>query len=308
MTVGPGSLVVAAGTTTLVGGAGFDVGHWTVLGSTARMILDEALIYNGVFSAGSGAIVTISSGPLLLTGTVNFSGAKMTGTQRVKLSGATSASNLAIGGTGGFTNKGVLTESGVVKLGDGLGNTTQIYNAAPATWDIVNDVGITLGASPNSSILSLGLFEKTAGAGVSVIAPTFANSGHVMVSSGTLDFQNVVSGAGADTIAGAATLEFDSAVLNGQTISFVGSGGVLDLGLPTSFGGAIQGFDTVGSNDALALLGSWSIVGYAQNGSSQGVLTLYNGAQATALTFDGNYTQAQFAATTGSGHTTITIT
>jgi len=308
ITVGMGTLAVNAGMTTLAAGAEFDVAHWTVLGSTAMMTLDEQMFYGGVFNAGSGATVTVSVGRLVLSGTSFFSGATLNGTQRVRDKGVTSVSGLDIGGTGGFTNKGVLTQTGAVVLGDEVGNTAQIYNAAPATWDITDDAGIALGASTASSIQSLGVFEKTSGSGVSIIAPAFQNFGSVVVSSGDLDFQGAFSSAGAQTIEGAATLEFDAALGNGVTISFTGNGGTLDLGAPAASSVVLEGFDSVGSNDAVELLGSWSIADYAQISASQGVLTLSTGAQAATLTFDGAYNPSLFAAATNSGHTTITYT
>jgi hypothetical protein len=302
ITAGLGTLQVLAGRTTIAANAEFTVSHWSVLGASARVTIGETLIYQGVFTAGTGAVVTVSSGPLVLRGTAVFANATITGTKRVRDWATTTVAGLTLGDAGGFANKAVLTESGAVVLA-GAG---ELVNSAGASWNIINDSGIALGASSSSPIVNSGLFEKTGGTGVSLIAPTFFNSGHVSVSSGALDFHGAVSGSGVDTISGSATLEFDASVASGQTIAFQGGGGVLDLGSPTSFSGAISGFDTTGANDAVELLGSWTISGFTQQNASQGELTLSSGARTATLAFEGNYNPALFAVAASAGHSTIT--
>jgi hypothetical protein len=299
-------MLVVTGATTIGADAGFSVAHWSILGSTARVSIDETLFYGGGFTAGSGAVLDLSAGPLVLTGTSTFSGARMIGNEKLKTEGATTVSGLIVAGVGSFVNLGTLTQSGAVVLGNVLSEPTKLVNAAAATWDIVNDSGIALGASQPWPFANSGLFEKTAGSGVSAIAPAFDNGDEVLVSSGTLDFRGDVSGTGAAEIIGAATLEFDSGVTNGQTIDFAGAGGVLDLGSPTSFSGALKGFDTTGSNDAVELLGSWSIGSYTQNSSSMGTLVVDDGSRSALLTFDGIYNPSLFHTAVGTGKTTIT--
>jgi hypothetical protein len=67
---------------------------------------------------------------------------------------------------------------------------------------------------------------------VSAIAPAVTNTGTIEVTAATLDLQGAVAGKGTDEISGASTLEFDSTVAAGQTLSFTGSGGTLDLTAP----------------------------------------------------------------------------
>jgi hypothetical protein len=126
------------------------------------------------------------------------------------------------------------------------------------------------------------------------------------VTSGVLDLKGAVTGAGSDTISGAATLKFGSTVADTQTIDFTGSGGTLDLGSPTGFSGVISGFDTFGSNDSVELLGNWKITGYTQATSTEGTLTLKKGTESASLVFDGAYTKSQFDPVFSSGITTIT--
>jgi len=306
-TKGAGTLAITAGATTIASTAKFTVGAWSIEGATASATLGEALTYAGAFSAGSGAVITLSVGALTLTGTAVFTGATTAGSQALIDKAKTMVSGLTIGDAGGFTNLGSLTELwGNVTLGDAQGDATLLTNAATGIWNIADDGGIALGKSTTSSISNLGLFEKT-GAGVSAVAPAFANGGNVLVSAGALDFQAAVTGAGSDTIFSAAMLEFDSTVASTQTIDFIGAGGVLDLGSPTGFAGALSGFDTVGSNDSVELLGSWSITGFSTT-SIQSTLILSSGAKTESLVFDGSYSKSGFHPLVGSGHTTITYT
>jgi len=305
VTRGAGTLALTGGVTTIASGAALSVEYWTT--TATAVTLEEALTYSGAFAAGAGAIVYGSAGSLTLTGVASFTGATTAGGNALIDDATTIVRGLTIAGRAGFINEGSVTESvASVTLGDALGHMVLLVNEATAIWDIADDSGVALGRSPDSAIVNFGLFKKTDGSGVSVIAPDIDNENRVRVSQGTLDFAGSVTGAGVDTIVGVATLEFDSCVASAQTIDFTGTAGRLDLGSPKMFCGALSGFDTVGSYDAVELLGSWSISGYTQNGAAQGALTLSDGTQTANLTFDGAYSKTLFHAAVGSGHTTIT--
>ena len=123
------------------------------------------------------------------------------------------------------------------------------------------------------------------------------NTGTIEVTAATLDVQGAVTGKGSDEISGASTLEFDSTVAAGQTVSFTGSGGTLDLGAPQGFAGEISGFDTVGANDTIEVAGPWVFSGFTENaGGTQGTLGFTNGASTLSLTLLGDYNPADFAA------------
>jgi hypothetical protein len=136
------------------------------------------------------------------------------------------------------------------------------------------------------------------------------NTGTIEVTTATLDVRGTVAGTGSDKIFGASTLKFDSTVAAGQTISFAGGGGALDLSAPQGFAGKISGFDTVGANDAIEVASPWIFSGFTENaGGTQGTLGFANGASRLSLTLLGDYNPVDFAhQTLANGSTLITYT
>ncbi len=195
-------------------------------------------------------------------------------------------------------------------IGDASGDEAILFNTAKATYDLLDNSGIGLGASTASHIDNAGLFEKTGGTATSAIAPAVTNTGTIEVTAATLDVQGAVTGTGADKISGASTLEFDSTVAAGQSVSFSGKGGALDLATPQGFAGMISGFDTVGSNDTIEVGGPWVFTGFTENsGGTEGTLGFMNGSSTLTLTLVGDYNPANFAHQSGPhGSTLITYT
>ena len=188
-------------------------------------------------------------------------------------------------------------------VGDASGNAAILFNAMTGIYDITDDSGIARGTSTASLFANNGLFEKTSGAGVSVIAPNFSNRNAVSVSSGTLDFTGAVTGTGTDTISTGATLEFDSTVGPGQTIAFSGANAALDLTDPTGFSGSISGF---AKTDTIDFAGSWSLLSVTQNGAgTMSTLTLSNGAASDIVHLVGAYAKNDFTLVAGAGTTIL---
>jgi hypothetical protein len=240
-----------------------------------------------------------------LAGTVN-------GSNFLYTEGTTAVSGLTIGGTVEWENTNAVNQSGgSVTLGDTIpADEAILYNTPKAIYDILDNSGIGLGASTASYISNAGLFEKTGGAGTSVITPSVTNTGTIEVTAATLDVQGAVTGTGSDKVFGPSTLEFDSTVAAGQTVSFTGSGGTLDLGAPQGSAGKISGFDTVGTNDTIDVAGPWVFSGFTENaGGTQGTLGFANGANTLSLTLIGDCTSADFVSKSGpNGSTLITYT
>ena len=295
---GAGRLALAGGSTTIASGAELSVADWTVSGARTHVALDENLTYAGTFSAGSGATLNLSGGNFVLTGVDDFAGATTSGSHILYAEGTTTISGLTIGGTTTFENTNTLRQTGgKVTVGDASGDVAKLINASTGTWDILDDSGIGRGSSIASSISNAGLFEKSGGKGTSAITSKINNTGAIAVTSGTLDLQGAVTGAGIDTVLGNSTLEFNSTVSGNQIIDFAGGRSVVDLIDPHGFSGQIENFALP---DAVDLSGDWVFSGFSENsGGSLGTLTLAKGATHLSLNFIGDYTARDFAISSG---------
>jgi hypothetical protein len=305
---GAGTLEFGGGDATIDSGAKISVANWTVSGSGTSVTLDEQLTYGGAFTGSAGATLDLSGGNLTLDGMDAFTGVATSGSHTLRAEGTTTVSGLTIGGTTTFHDANLVTESGgSATVGDAAGDVAKLIIGLTGAWDIVDDSGIGLGASPSSSISNSGVFEKTGGDGASSIAPKLINNGAVDVSNGTLDFERAVSGTGTDTIVGGSTLEFDSVVsssktVGAQNVDFSG-GGTLDLTDPKAFWGEISGF---AQPDTIDLFGNWAFSGISDVAGVT-TLTLASGATTHAFTFVGDYAQTDFSIASGAT-TTITHT
>ena len=154
------------------------------------MTLDENLNYAGSFSEGAGDTFVLSGGHLLLSGAATFAGGTVDGSNILYTEGTTTVSGLTIGGTVEWENTNAVNQSGGnVTIGDASGDEAILFNTSTATYDILDNSGIELGASTASYIKNAGLFEKTGGTGMSTIVPAVTNTGTIEVTSGTLDFE-----------------------------------------------------------------------------------------------------------------------
>ena len=310
-TSGLGTLALAGGSATINSGAALSVANLSISGSGTSVTLGETLTYAGAFSEAAGDTLALTGGPLVLTGANDaFSGGTVEGSRWLLTKGTTAVSGLTIGGTVEWENTNAVNESGgLATIGDASGDKAILYNTAKATYDILDNSGIGLGASTASHIDNAGLFEKTGGTGASAIAPAVTNTGTIEVTSGTLDLMRAAIGTGTNTISGASTLEFDAAVsssktVGSQNIGFTG-GGTLDLTDPQAFWGEISGFATT---DVVELLGSWAFSGFSENSDGTlATLTLVSGATKHSFDFVGSYTQGDFKITSGAT-STITYT
>jgi len=307
---GAGTLQLAGGGDSINSGAVISVANLSISGSGTNVTLGETLTYAGGFSEAAGDTLALTGGALVLTGVHDaFSGGTVDGSKFLYTEGTTAVSGLTIGGTVEWENtKSVNQSGGDVTLGDNMpADEAILYNTPKATYDILDDSGIGLGASTASYINNTGLFEKTGGTGTSAIAPAVTNTGTIEVTAATLDVQAAVTGTGSDKVSGASTLEFDSTVsssttVGSQNIGFT-AGGTLDLTDPTAFWGEVSDF---AAGDTVELLGSWA---FSSISEAAGVttLTLASGLTTHAFEFVGNFAQSDFSITSGTttkiGHT-----
>jgi hypothetical protein len=280
--------VIAGGGVATVTNAG------SIVGATSVTITKKGItltLGDGVSLSAGGSVTNQAGGSIKgARYGVYVSGAAGAVTNAGTISGKAAAVDFAGAGANTLT-----LETGSVLVGSVIGSTaTGATNAlALEGHGIANNVFLHF---DTLSVEANGTWKLGGGS-------PFAE---VTVSSGALDLTAAATGTGTDTISGAATLEFGSTVANTQTIDFTSSQGVLDLGSPTGFSGVIGGFDTVGTNDAVELLGSWKISGYTQTNATEGRLTLKHGSETASLVFDDTYSETLFHAKVGAGHTTIT--
>ena len=230
------SITMTSGSATLSGGVGVSAASFSEIGSGTSLTIGEALTYAGAFSEAAGDTLALTGGALVLTGANDaFSGGTVDGSKFLYTEGTTAVSGLTIGGTVEWENTSAVDESGGnVTLGDNISTDEAIlFNTAKATYDILDNSGIELGASTASYITNAGLFEKTGGAGTSVIAPSFSETatGTVTVASGTLSFSGpvnsfagAITGAGTLQLAGGSDSIKSGAAISVANLSISGSG------------------------------------------------------------------------------------
>jgi len=298
-----GTLDIGGGATTIEAHATLAESGLTVSGSHTLLTLGEFLTFAGVFADTTGARVALTGGGLALTGESNFAGGTVDGARELETKGSTSLSGLTLGGTVDWANSGMVTESlGALTLGDAKGATAVLSNSSTGTYDLDDDFGVDVDHATASYIANAGLFEKTGGAGVSLVAAGIVNTGRIVAQSGTLDLQGALSGAGNLQVFAGATLEVGGAVSTNQTLTFEGGGeiqlGDLDVGGNDIFQGAIAGFGAGDTFDTGAPFGTGTKFNFVENSEgTEGVLTLTDGSLHASIHFLGNYGKANFVPT-----------
>jgi hypothetical protein len=312
-----GEIDVSSGTLDLLGqlwgqgrvdvGAGATLQFGAAVGATASATVYVA----GALTFASGATLTLAGENLGLEGAADFAGATLEGADRLTTFAATAMSGLAVGGAAVWLNAATVTQSGGdLTLGDSSGGAAIAFNQA--IYDIVDDSGVESGAAA-AYINNAGLFEKTGGAGTSVVAANMYSAGTIEAASGTLDFQAALWGPGTSKVDAGATLEVDGVVGGASILAFHGSAGAVALddlyaGGVDLFHGSIQGFAAGDTIDAGAYgIGTSAL--FTENGAGTGgALTLTNGGATASIAMTGVYKTANFAmASDGHGGTLLTF-
>jgi hypothetical protein len=303
---GLGALALTGGAATIEASAKIRVAGFSAAGT--EVTLAGSLAYAGAFTLGAGATVSSTGAFLYLTGDANFSGGSVDGAAALYTKGAATLSGLTLGGTAKWVNSATVTQQGGnLTIGDSSGSAATFDNAATGVYDIADDSGIGLGVSTSSSLINLGLLDKTGGAGASLIAANIYNANKILAAAGTLDLQGRLTGTGDETVAAGATLAVGGAVAATQTLAFSGSGGEISLDdLQASgaqiFHGAISGF---GAGDKIAI-GAATFVGFAENaGGASGLLTLHDGKTSASITMLGDYASSNFSSSIAGGQTVL---
>ncbi len=285
---------------TLTGGGTLSgSGKFEISGSELNIGANDVTVTN--FEEDTGILT--GGGVFTVSGTATFANGGfenlMTGTGEMVLMGTTTIAE-SVGMDAGWElqNQGTLTWTGgdiyigYNEYGGSVGGGT-FDNALGATLNIElgsNDLAVyDRGASGIGTFTNEGTIIQSATTGTTQFLDlsTFQNSGTVEVQTGTLDITNAATGAGGYTIGtaagGTATLEFDSTVASGATVTFEGSAGILYLTDPSGFAAQIAGI--TGTGDVIDLAG--------YNTSTVATSGVYNSASNTTpltITDSGNPT------------------
>ncbi len=154
----------------------------------------------------------------------------------------------------------------------------------------------------NEGTVTVDTGAKLTLAGATIEGGTLADAGTI-AAQGIVDITSALTGTGTDTIGSHATLEFDSGVASGQTVTFDDATGTLALGDPSGFGATVAGL-TAGDTIDLSTL-TYASSDYAvwtqlsTTGGGDGTLAIYNdsGVLRQSLNLDGIYAQGEFALT-----------
>ncbi len=304
---GPNNVV--GGTITGAGGLAFGGGGSTTLtvGTLAIAslgVLDAASVTLGTNTALTGSLIvaasngnaTLQLGAHTLTVDGDSSGvsssfgeAFITGTGTLANAGTFTLGNFTLGGSVTLNNTGTIDQVQGWTQGDGSGKATAIVNAAGATYDFTQDVGIGLGADTGATFTNSGLVEKTQSDGTSTISSLFANAAKasVQITTGTISFANALSNAG--LIGGSGT----AALINGCTATF-------------SAGTTLSVAQFVLTNSAsLSLATSLSYAGVFVDAAAGGNTTLNLGSNTLTLTGKADSFSGSFGAPTLTGSGTL---
>jgi hypothetical protein len=299
------TLALTAGAATIDAGFSLKTADWTIADGVT-VSAHAGFTFAGALNDGA-ATLSLGGKALTLTGPASFAGSTVDGAGEVAAKGATAIAGLTLGGALKWRNYATATETGQVTIGDAGGNKASIINASTGVWDIDADVGIAPEAGGAGSFTNSGLLEKAAGSGESAIGVAVANNDSIDAASGTLDLTGAVTGKGAMTISGGATLELDNKAASTQTVAFGTGGGALKLTDPGAFFGSVSG---LGAGDAIDLTG-FPLSGTPQlhftpnAANTGGTLKVTDGAQTATIALLGQYVAAGFQKAPDSGTGTL---
>lgn len=317
---GAGQFALGHGSSdTLAAGAAITTKTFGIYDNATVVTLGENLSYGGTFNLEEGSALDLAGFTLTLFGADTFNNEGVNspviegaGSLVTAHGGTVGLDNFTLGGTVHWQNAGTIVELGGLTIGDGSFDAASLTNASGGVYNLVNNSGIGIGAMPNSSLVNLagGLFEKTGGTGNSQIALPFTNNGSVSIFTGAIEFQNTVAGAGGFTLRPGTFLQFDESVAAGSSVTFATTtGGDLDLIDSRQFGAAIHGFGGTNTDEIELHDINFSSSGFklAYAGSTtSGTLTVTDGTDTAHFEMFGNYTTANFHASSDpSGGTRI---
>ena len=214
---GPGDFYLGQGSTTTLEASAVvsNLAYFTVSDGGTQLILagNRSFAAGTTFTDQNSGDVNIGATTLTLAGKSSLYNSYLTGSGgELVISGSADINGFNVIGTATVLDQGFITQDGFDELGTTNSAQVTLSIASTGTYDIINDSII----NPQNTlpIINAGLFEKTAGIGVSDVYSVFTNSstGTLNAADGTirLDSGGVLGG----KVIGAGTLD-----LNGGTFA-----------------------------------------------------------------------------------------
>ena len=204
------------------------------------MRINGGCTLSGGFLGGGGAVQ--------VAGTMNWNGGTIESGGGVSVA---CGGNLAIGGNNDLylngttlSNAGTITQSGADNFFS-QGTNAAIDNLSGGVFDCLSDSSIASASGSGQTFNNAGTFRKSAGAGLSLVAWAFNNSGIVDVQTGAVKLSAGGTHGGAFRVAAGAKLEFSGGAhyFSGAVFSNAGtmllSGGTAYFNAPTTIPGAV---------------------------------------------------------------------
>jgi hypothetical protein len=203
-------------------------------GPANLVISDQSLIGNGLTNAGQ-LTVNATTYDASVTGTFTNTGTIQHVQGTLQINPASTENNYGtIQQVGANTT---LSIDGNYNFETSVASPSAMNNFAGAVYDLIGDGQLTnptsaFGLNPDAVFNNYGLFEKTSGTGISYVGGgiTFNNTGSIVVSIGTLEFDGGVVNTGSLTISPGARVTFSGpltggAAINNQGWMYVNAGG-----------------------------------------------------------------------------------
>jgi len=188
----------------------------------------------------------------------------------------------------------------------GGGNVTVAGSMATATFTAFNSIEVGAGASfTDTGAASISAIDILIAAGTLTVQGALANAGTIETMGGALTVNGTVSGAGLAKIQGG-TLFFASTF--NQAVTFTGATGMLELADSQTYTGSVRGFSKTGGTsldlEDIAFTGAGEAT--FKGNSKRGVLTVTDGIHTASIKLAGDYTAANFIASSdGHGGTLV---
>jgi hypothetical protein len=258
---GNGNFVIGGGANaTIEAGAVFTVGTLELGvngdGFPSYTTLDTDLTYSGLFLlddySGNHAELDLNGHTLTLDGGATLDGF-VDGPGTLALNGTVTVGSSGYGSLIVQDGADVIVNGTVTESDNGSSIGAGLTINSGGIWDFTVDAGIDNNAS--AAIDNLGLIEKTGGTGTSEIHGSFADSGTVDVTTGTIyvsgsggTLTGTIEGAGAFSIGGGGTYTLASGlVLTVGTLGFYDAGTDIVLTSDITYTGALNGFVQFGT-------------------------------------------------------------